>query len=81
MTSTPLILIIVSRERIGLYDLMRRSNVGRFEIRLDQRLGDRRTRSDRVGHERRHGERRVRDVTEELVRVGWVLVQAADRAR
>ena len=73
-------LLIVSRDRIGLYDVVRRGARGALEVRLDQRLGDRRARFDPVRDERRRRhDRRTRDINNDLRRLGWTLVAAADR--
>jgi hypothetical protein len=86
-------LIIVSRDRGDVYDLVRRSASvnspkarllkASVEIRFDQRVGERRRASlDPRRHERRQApNRRTRDVTGELARLGWVIVRAAERAR
>jgi hypothetical protein len=73
-------LLIVSRDRIGLYETVRHSPHENVEVRLDRRLGDRRARFIPVGDERRRRDRRTRDVAGELARFGWALVPAADRS-
>jgi hypothetical protein len=73
-------LIIVSRERLDIWGVVRRSGGPNLEVRLDQRLGERRARFTRPDNERRQGERRRRDVSAELARLGWAIVRADDRA-
>ena len=73
-------LVIVSRERSELYDLLRRSPSPNVEVRLDQRLGERRTQFAPAPRQRRRRDRRRLNVSNELRRVGWALVPAGERS-
>ena len=69
-------LLIVSRshhERYAYLKYVFDSENG--EVVLDRRVGSRRSRQEPVTTERRRGERRERDVTEELQVFGWALVR------
>jgi len=69
-------LLIVSRshqERYAYLQYVFDSESG--EVVLDRRVGSRRSRQEPVTTERRRGERRERDVTEELQVFGWALVR------
>jgi tetratricopeptide (TPR) repeat protein len=75
--SGPASLLIVSMERVDLYDYFRR----RFEVEatghviLDRRAGERRRTSEGHEPERRHGDRRLRPgVDPELKRLGFAIV-------
>ena len=68
-------LIIVSRDRMDLWGLVRRSGGPRLDVRLDQRLGERREQFRTVGQERRRADRRRLDVRTDLVRLGWAIVR------
>src|SRR5919106_1162910 len=76
-------LLIVSRERPDLYDVLTRFGRSNLEVRLDQRLGDRRRgMTQPVAPERRRAlDRRARNVTVELALLGWAIVPAAQRQR
>src|SRR5204862_7623618 len=76
-------LLIISRERIGIYDVMRRfgGSTARVEVRRDLRLEERRRASDAgTPEDRRRRDRRARDVTEQLRADGWAFVAAAERS-
>jgi hypothetical protein len=69
-------LLIVSRSQQERYAYLRYvfdSESG--EVILDRRVGSRRGRQEPVATERRRGERRERDVTEDLQTFGWALVR------
>ena len=69
-------LLIVSRSQQERYAYLRYvfdSESG--EVILDRRVGSRRSRQEPVATERRRGERRERDVTEDLQVFGWALVR------
>ena len=69
-------LLIVSHSQKERYAYLRYvfdSETG--EVILDRRVGSRRSRQEPVATERRRGERRERDVTEDLQAFGWALVR------
>jgi len=69
-------LLIVSRsqpERYAYLKYVFDSQSG--EVILDRRVGSQRSRPEPVATERRRGERRERDVTEDLQVFGWALVR------
>ena len=69
-------LLIVSRSQQERYAYLRYvfdSESG--EVILDRRVGSRRSRQAPVATERLRGERRERDVTEDLQGFGWALVR------
>jgi hypothetical protein len=70
-------LLIVSRERIGLVDQFRQSAPD-LEVRVDSRLGERRSASpsEPSAECRRRRDRRALDVGSHLRTVGWALVPA-----
>jgi DNA-binding response OmpR family regulator len=76
-------LLIVARERVGIYDVVQRlgDSAPRVEIRLDLRRGDRR-RAPRgpEGEERRRRDRRRLNVNDQLRMDGWAFVPAVNRA-
>lgn len=71
-------LLIVSRERIDLYDDLRTSSPASLEIRVDARVGDRRrVVPGAVADDRRRRDRRALDLSEQLQTLGWAIVPAA----
>ena len=76
-------LMIVSRDRGDLYDLVRRTGKNNLEIHLDRRLRERRrVPKESFGEERRQPpDRRQMDITVELGLLGWALLPAAKRKR
>jgi len=69
-------LLIVSRSQQERYAYLRYvfdSESG--AVILDRRVGSRRSRQEPIATERRRGERRERDVTEDLQGFGWALVR------
>ena len=76
-------LLLVSRERGDLYELVSRVARHNVEIRFDQRVGQRRQpRTPPPAPERRRAaDRRGRDVSVELSVLGWTMIPAAQRRR
>lgn len=75
-------LLIISRDRVGIYDVLERfgRGVADVEIRLDLRRGDRRRMTRRRSpEERRRAERRAIDISLQLRSDGWAFVPAANR--
>jgi hypothetical protein len=70
-----LLLIVVSRTDLARYTYLRfafDSETG--DVVLDRRVGERRWRQKAVTAERRHVDRRQRDITEDLETSGWAVV-------
>ena len=74
-------LLIISDPRPGFFEIVEQSGTkGSVEVRLDRRRGQRRRADDgQPNEERRRGDRRTRDISEQLRTVGWALVPAAER--
>ena len=75
-------LLIVSRDRVGIDDILQRfgGNPTNIEVRLDLRRGQRRRRTRFLPRgERRRAERRALDVEHWLHSDGWAFVPAAAR--
>ncbi len=68
------LLFVVSRTKPGTYAFMKLVSESGHEVILDRRKVDRRRIHQPATPERRHGERRRRDVTTELQKIGWALV-------
>jgi hypothetical protein len=68
-------LIVVSRTKPGTYTFMKLVSESEHDVILDRRKADRRRIHQRATPERRHGERRRRDVTTELQKIGWARVR------
>ena len=68
------LLFIVSRTKPGTFTYMKLVSENEDVIR-DRRNGDRRRIYQRATPERRHGERRRRDVMTDLQTSGWALVR------
>jgi hypothetical protein len=68
------LLLIVSRTKPGTYAYMKLVSESEHEVILDRRRGDRRRIHQRVTPERRHVERRRRDIMTALWKAGWALV-------
>jgi hypothetical protein len=69
------LLFIVSRTKPGTYNYMNLVSESEDVVILDRRNVDRRRTYQRVTPERRHVERRRRDVMTDLQKSGWVLVR------
>ena len=69
------LLIVVSRTKPGTYTFMKLVSESEHDVILDRRKADRRRIHQRATPERRHGERRRRDVTTELQKIGWAQVR------
>jgi hypothetical protein len=69
------LLFIVSRTKPGTYAYMKLVSESERDVILDRRVGDRRRSHQRATPERRHGERRRRDVMSDLHKSGWALVR------
>jgi len=67
-------LFIVSRTKPGTYNYMKLVSESEHDVIFDRRKGDRRRIHQRATPERRHGERRRRDVMTDLQKSGWGLV-------
>ena len=67
-------LIIVSRERMDLYDELRQAAAAHVEVRIDSRVGERRRSRCRTGEDRRQRDRRTHDIRDQLQTLGWALV-------
>ncbi|PYN38783.1 MAG: hypothetical protein DME01_00440 [Candidatus Rokuibacteriota bacterium] len=70
------LLFIVSRTELKQYRYLKRvfENESR-EVILDRRIGERRQSLGSLPVERRHVDRRQRDITRELQTTGWALVR------
>jgi len=68
------LLFIVSRTKPGTYAYMKLVSESEHDVIFDRRKGDRRRIHQRATPERRHGERRRRDVMTDLQKSGWALV-------
>ena len=68
-------MLIVSRTRPGTYNYMKLVSKSENAVILDRRNVDRRRIYQRVTPERRHVERRRRDVMTDLQKSGWALVR------
>ena len=81
--ATPQDLLIVSRDRVGIHDVLERfgESMGRLEVRLDRRRGQRRrARASAPGRDRRRQQdRRSIDVDSQLRMNGWAFIPAAAR--
>ena len=69
------LLLIVSPTKPGTYTYMKLVSENADAVILDRRKEDRRRIHQRVTPERRHGERRRRDVMTDLQTSGWALVR------
>lgn len=67
-------LLIVSRTKPGTYTYMKLVSEGEHDVILDRRKEDRRRTQHLAMPERRHGDRRRRDVMTDLQKSGWALV-------
>ena len=74
-------LLVVSRERGDLYDLISRFGRRDLEVRLDQRGGERRRAPAQPPRpeRRRAPNRRANDVTVELAVLGWAMIPGSKR--
>jgi len=68
------LLLIVSRTKPGTYAYMKLVSEREHDVILDRRKGDRRRIHQQATPERRHGERRRRDVMTDLQKSGWALL-------
>ena len=68
-------LFIVSPTKPGTYTYMKLVSESQDAVILDRRKEERRRIHERVTLERRHGERRRRDVMTDLQTSGWALVR------
>jgi hypothetical protein len=68
------LLFIVSRTKPGTYNYMKLVSENKDVVILDRRKADRRRIHQRATLERRHSERRRRDVMTDLQTSGWALV-------
>ena len=69
------VLFIVSRTRPGTYTYMKLVSESEDAVILNRRKEDRRQIHQRVTFERRHVERRRRDVMTDFQKSGWALVR------
>ena len=69
------LLFVVSRTKPGTYNYMKLVSENENVVILDRRTVDRRQLHQRATPERRHGERRRRDVITDLQNSGWALVR------
>jgi hypothetical protein len=69
------LLFIVSRTKPGTYAYMKLVSESEHDVILDRRKVDRRRIHQWATPERRHGERRRRDITTDLQKSGWALVR------
>jgi hypothetical protein len=67
-------LLIVSRTKPGTYTYMKLVSKGERDVILDRRKVDRRRIHQGATPERRHGERRRREIMTDLQKSGWALV-------
>ena len=65
------LLFIVSRTKPGTYAYMELVSASEHDVILDRRKEDRRRIHQRATPERRHGERRRRDIAPDLQKSGW----------
>ena len=72
------VLMIVARDRETLYERLCGEFAGdrAVVVVLDRRFGERRSRSEPVPTDQRHGDRRQRQIEEQLRRLGWATVRA-----
>jgi hypothetical protein len=72
------VLMIVARDRETLYERLCGEFAGDSAVivLLDRRFGERRTRREPVSSEQRRGERRQRQITDQLKGLGWATVRA-----
>ena len=68
-------LLIVSRTKPGTYAYMKLVSESEHEVILDRRKADRRRVHQTTMPERRHRERRRRDIMADLWKAGWALVR------
>jgi hypothetical protein len=70
-------LIVVARDEPDLYEIMRKDHFGEESITviLDRRRTERRRRSDPDVPNRRHTERRHRDIDRALINEGWAQIR------
>jgi len=68
------LLFIVSATKPGTYTYMKLVSESEDVVIVDRRKAGRRRIHQWVAHERRHGERRRRDVMTDLQKSGWALV-------
>lgn len=69
-------LAVVAREELPKYTSLTRNFVSEaMEVVLDRRAGERRRADNRAPTERRHGDRRLHDITADLQTAGWALVR------
>ena len=73
------LLFIVSRTKPGTYNFMKLVSESEHDVVFDRRNVDRRRIYQRATPERRHGERRRRDVMTDLQKSGWALVRPPRR--
>jgi hypothetical protein len=76
------IAVVVARDRLDLYEALRRDFVDttRLAIVLDRRRGERRRESQPVGDERRKGDRRRHSIDDKLSSLGWAFVKDVSAA-
>jgi hypothetical protein len=72
------VLMIVARDREALYERLCGEFAGDSAVIvvLDRRFGERRSRVEAVRSEQRHGERRQRQIEDQLRRLGWATVRS-----
>jgi len=71
-------LLIVSTNRQDIYELLKQDLGDRFEVILDRRRGERRSRASTTTENRRRGERRSSDESNLLKIVGVIRVPAGE---
>ena len=69
------LLFIVSPTKPGTFTDMKLVKESEHDVILDRRRADRRQIHQRATPDRRHGERRHRDVMTDLQKYGWALVR------
>jgi hypothetical protein len=70
------LLLIVSRTKPARYTYLKHVfGSETIDVMLDRRVNEQRQRWERVGAERRGGDRRQRDITKDLQTLGWALVR------
>ena len=77
----PVILMIVARDRPDLYDRLLKE-FGRdraVAVVLDRRFGQRRRSEVTVTEDHRQAERRLRDIEDDLRRLGWATTRVTKR--
>jgi hypothetical protein len=73
------VLMIVARDRADLYERLRKEfkDDRAVAVVLDRRVEDRRRAQLPVSDDRRHADRRRREVADDLRRLGWATARAS----